>query len=25
LTAEKYRRRVQKVKEINDKHCVEVK
>ncbi|MBR1396416.1 MAG: RpiB/LacA/LacB family sugar-phosphate isomerase [Selenomonadaceae bacterium] len=25
LTAEKYRRRVQKVKEINDKHCVPVK
>ena len=25
LTAEKYRRRVQKVKDINDKHCVPVK
>ena len=25
LTAEKYRRRVEKVKEINDKHCVPVK
>ena len=25
LTAEKYRRRVQKVKDINDKHCVPIK
>ncbi|MBO6292135.1 MAG: RpiB/LacA/LacB family sugar-phosphate isomerase [Selenomonas sp.] len=25
LTAEKYRRRVEKVKEINNRHCVEVK
>ena len=25
LTADKYRRRVQKVKDINDKHCVPVK
>jgi ribose 5-phosphate isomerase B len=25
LTEEKYRRRVLKVKEINDKHCVPVK